>query len=168
MSIIRQTLGALIVAVASTAQANADEGFDQERIYKALGVNISHIAGKQCTIFTKTDAEKELFGPVVRVTAGPAKWMCAYELAKPETAGIRVWREPRSDWQPPRLNSYNSHITHVKGVGQDAYTYYFYVQEGGVSVADVVTSKGVTRVVGREAFGGEVTLLRIARMIMNR
>ncbi len=167
MSFIRLTLGALIVA-AFTVQASADEGFDQERIYQALRVNISSIAGKKCTIFTKADAEKELFGPVVRITSGPAKWMCAYELAKPETAGIRVWREPRSDWQPPRLNSYNSHISHVKGVGQDAYTYYFYVQEGGVSVADVLTSKGVTRVVMREASGNEVTALRIARTIMNR
>jgi hypothetical protein len=168
MPIIRQTLGALIVAAAFTVQANADAGFDQESVYKALRVNISGVAGKKCTIFTNTDAEQTLHGPVVRITAGTGKWTCAYELAKRETAGIRVWREPRSDWQPPRLSSNTSQISHVKGVGQDAYTYFFYVTEGGGWAADVLTSKGVTRVVMREAGGNSVTALRVAQMIMNR
>jgi hypothetical protein len=168
MSTIRKTLAALIVAAAFPVQANADAGFDQETVYKALRVNIAEVAGKKCTIFSNTDAEQTLHGPVVRVTAGTGKWTCAYELAKPETAGIRVWREPRSDWQPPHPNGNTSQISHVKGVGQDAYTYFFYVTEGGGWAADVLTAKGVTRVVMREAGGNSVTALRVARMLMNR
>jgi hypothetical protein len=125
-----QTLAALLVA-ATTVQAEADTGFDQERVYKALRVNLAGVAGKKCTIFTKADAEQTLHGPVVRITAGTGAWTCAYELAKPETAGIRVWRQQRSDWQPPRPDSNTSQISHVKGIGQDGYTNFFYVTEGG-------------------------------------
>lgn len=167
MSIIRQTLGALSVAAALTVQANADEGFDQESVYKALRVNISHVAGKKCTIFTKTDAEK-LYGPVVRITAGTGKWTCAYESTTGQKAGIRVWREPRSDWQPPRADDYTANISPAKGVGQAAYTYFFSVRQGAGWAADILTSKGVTRVVTLEAGGGPVTTLTIAETIMNR
>ncbi len=56
----------------------------------------------------------------------------------------------------------------MKGVGQDAYAYFSYVPEGGGWAADVLTSKGVTRVVMREAGGSSATALRVALTIMNR
>ncbi len=61
-----------------------------------------------------------------------------------------------------------SHVRHVKGVGQDAYTYYVNAGHGGVYTADVLTSKGVTSVTLAETAGNADTALTIARMVMNR
>ena len=69
---------------------------------------------------------------------------------------------------PPSHDAYTSQIRHVKGVGQDAYTYYMNAGAGGVYTADVLTSKGVTEVVLAEKAGNADTALAIARMVMNR
>lgn len=119
---------------------------------------------EKCSIFTKSDAERILGGPVVHTETEADKTACAYNRANQSTVGVNVSREPRSSWTTPTGNTYVDHVQHVKGVGQDAYTLH---NKGLGYEADVLTPNGVIVVVLAN-YGNATTALSVARMVMNR
>jgi hypothetical protein len=167
MSHVQRALIALVLVagVAGHAgQVKADAISDQKKVYKALGAEIQPETEK-CTIFTKSDAERVLGGPVVHLETDMVKSACAYGRANDHTVGLTVDRGPRSNWTIPKTNSsYYNQVHHVKGVGQDAYTLY---NNGLGYEADVLTPKGVITV-NLSGVGNASTALSVARMVMNR
>ena len=173
MSHARRALVALVLIAAVAGQAGlvkADTISDAKKLTgKALGVKPSDFG--TCTIFTKSDAERVFHAPVVHLETDMAKHECAYGLAKDPSAGVNVSRATPPLYPPQAGEVYGmktSQVRHVKGVGQNAYTYYVNAGHGGVYNADVLTSKGVTSVALAERAGNADTALMIARMVMNR
>jgi hypothetical protein len=153
----------LISAVAGHAgQAKADAISDQKKAFEQHGIKIEF---EKCTIFTKSDAERVLGGPVVHTETEADKTACAYNRASDSTVGLNVSREPRSSWTIPKTDSsYYDQVQHVEGVGEDAYTLH---NKGLGYEADVLTPKGVISVVMANC-GNAATALSVARMVMNR
>ena len=149
----RRAFGALVL-VASVAALTGTARADQK--------------SNKCTVFTKADAERALHGPVVYVPSEIDPTNCAWALAKDSAVGVTVTRATPPLYPPQPGTPSVSQIRHVKGVGQDAYTYYANAGAGGVYTADVLTSKGVTSVSLPEKAGNASTALAIARSVMNR
>jgi hypothetical protein len=154
---------ALVAGVAGHASsAKADAISDQKKVFKTMGVMPEF---EKCTIFTKSDAERVLGGPVVHTETEADKTACAYSRVGSSNVGLNVSREPRSSWSVPKADSsYYTDVHHVTGVGQDAYTVY---NKGLGYEADVLTPKGVIVVIMAN-YGNANTALSIARTVMNR
>ena len=170
MSHVRRALVALVFVAGATAhadRASADAISDQKKAYERLGVKFT-TKPNACTVFTKSDAERALHGPVVFVSNEVDATICAWALEKDSAVGVTVSRVTPPLY-PPHDGSYGvSQVRHVTSVGQDAYTYYANAGAGGLYTADVLTSKGVTSVSLPEKAGNAATALAIARTIMNR
>jgi hypothetical protein len=131
------------------------------------GADAAPSTSAKCAIFTKSDAERVLRAPVVRVES-PSPSDCAWGLARDPSIGVSVSRETPPLYPPHPGSAGVSHIRHVTGLGKDAYTYYANAGAGGVYSADVLTSKGITSVALSEKAGNAATALAIARIAMNR
>ncbi len=170
MSHARHALAALvfITAVAGhAAQANADAMADQKKVFEKMGMKFDKKPNK-CTVFTQSDAERALHGPVAYVPNDVDPTICAWGLVRDSSLGVTVSRETPPLY-PPHEGSYGvSHVRHVTGVGKDAYTYYANAGSGGIYTADVLTAKGVTSVTLPEKAGNAATALAIAKSVMNR
>ncbi len=166
----------LISAVAGHAgPVNADAMSDQKKAFKATGVNPLGAKPSECTIFTRSDAERVFHAPVVYFDSDfteYSKTPCAWTLRPKDWDFAVLVSRGKEPFIPPQAENdgglQTSQVRHVKGVGQDAYTSYLHSSTGGMYEAMVLTSKGVTNVMLGEKAGNADTTLAIARITVDR